>query len=314
MTCPSPAATDAVLANTGIATLFASAGTLTERSRKTVVVMGAPRGGTSMVAGVLATLGVEMGGTSPVFEDRHLLTLLQQDDQDGLRAHITDRNQRFACWGWKLPQAIKLIPQHIQRFEDPCLVAVFRDPFAVANRNSLSVNYPLVDNLKITLSYYALLVDHIERLKLPTLMLSYEKALQHPGAMVSALASFIGASADARREEAVRFIRVSPAEYRRNTHTKQVRGEVARAGNGYIMGWATYEKHPDLPVHLEIAIGDATLKVIANRPWPWLKRKGLHPTGACGFACKVDNPSLRTQSRQARVRVADTGEILPAKG
>ena len=52
------------------------------QSQRTLIVLGAPRGGTSMVAGVLHHLGVYMGSDLlPTFEDPSLSTLMLQGQQ-----------------------------------------------------------------------------------------------------------------------------------------------------------------------------------------------------------------------------------------
>ena len=71
--------------------------------RRTLVVLGVERGGTSMVAGVLRALGVPMGDRAGLnHEDPAFL----KDDPDKLRRAIRTRNKQHDMWGFKVPKAL----------------------------------------------------------------------------------------------------------------------------------------------------------------------------------------------------------------
>lgn len=135
---------------------------------KTVVVMGAFRGGTTMVAAAVHSLGVPMRQREPTpdevndydnWEDREmqkllwnagkLLPVLSPDRYPAAIAmdkarkemnaklpellQIIDRRRELGTWGWKFPfTALWLLETPLlQKLTNPHLIVVFRDPLAI---------------------------------------------------------------------------------------------------------------------------------------------------------------------------------------
>ncbi|MDZ7808846.1 MAG: hypothetical protein U5L11_00285 [Arhodomonas sp.] len=118
----------------------------TAPAAKTVVVLGVARGGTTMVASVLQALGVHMGeNLGPVLEDVRLSEAIEAGDTPTVDAIVAERNERFRVWGWKRPAATRYGKVWQSRFRNPYVIAVYRDPFAIANRNRISM---LMDCMK----------------------------------------------------------------------------------------------------------------------------------------------------------------------
>jgi hypothetical protein len=114
---------------------------------RTVIVLGMPRGGTSMVAGSLRLLGVPMGDRLEPSnqEDLDILDLVASlqplygedgkpitENFDRLRALIAGRNEERPFWGWKDPNAHVYISELMPVLRNPHFVVVFRDHFAAA--------------------------------------------------------------------------------------------------------------------------------------------------------------------------------------
>jgi hypothetical protein len=107
--------------NTGLVVLRAEG----LREDRTTVVVGTPRGGTSMVAECLAVLGFPMGVPVPPpppminFEDPEFQGVLHRTepgpvDLGRLRELVATRNQQHPRWGFKLPMALNslaLLPE-----------------------------------------------------------------------------------------------------------------------------------------------------------------------------------------------------------
>jgi hypothetical protein len=134
---------------------------------KTVIVLGAPRSGTSMTAGILNLLGVSMGNVrlpdplnpTGYFEDREFLALaddvfsaampgahgfrLPSPEAFGLvrgrfdeRIHeLTTRRMRECAgniWGWKACGVSLFADEFLPFTPDPHIVVVLRNPASVA--------------------------------------------------------------------------------------------------------------------------------------------------------------------------------------
>ena len=128
----------------------------TATAEKTVVVLGAFRGGTSMVAQLLRALGVFMGDEFAHpdqeygnLEDREFQQLLHRKDlltrEDisstdfsaaeigTLKTLVGQRNRQHPLWGWKYPGTV-LWCLHAGLscyLRNPHFITVFRDPLAI---------------------------------------------------------------------------------------------------------------------------------------------------------------------------------------
>ena len=167
-------------------------------SQRTVLVVGVPRSGTSMVANVLARLGVFMGETcdNAVFEDVRLAGALENSKGD-VASIVADYDSTHDVWGFKRPHAYKYILPHIHCFRSPRFVVVFRDPLAIALRNEISMNAEFRSQLLRTTQETAKLASFALSLSEPAMLVSYEKAMDDREAFVSALSGFVGIAASA---------------------------------------------------------------------------------------------------------------------
>ena len=182
---------------------------------KTVVVIGAPRGGTTMVAGCLAHLGVYMGeNLSATYEDSELARVFLLDrDLRNLDEIIKRRDEQHQTWGWKIPAAISTLKKWSKRLRAPHYVVVFRDLLAVANRNRISARWDLIDSILANQDYYAKVSSFLKNNKSPALLVSYEKAIGDPEHFVRELASFINLGSVAQRQNAIGFIKPNSHPY-----------------------------------------------------------------------------------------------------
>jgi hypothetical protein len=111
-------------------------------------------------------------------------------------SHTRERyNAMWPKWGFKFPSLHNhLFPPQLQIFRSPRLVVVFRDALAVAKSAKTSPHFIVREQ--------TLALEHMDKAKLPTLMISYEKALAWPGNCVQTLAAFCGLKASAEQMSA----------------------------------------------------------------------------------------------------------------
>lgn len=120
-------------------TLPRSATRVTER---TFVVLGCPRGGTSLLAGALHAAGIYMGDFSTAqYEDKAFKLSPAEVRRDRniearLLPLIQERNQRYRFWGWKLPNSIYYIRQIQHLLVNPVFLFVYRDERAIARSSA----------------------------------------------------------------------------------------------------------------------------------------------------------------------------------
>ena len=210
---------------------------------KTVVVLGAFRGGTSMVAGALKALGVFMGerfSSQSEYdneEDLEFSDLLHNDELlkraaasgevseadfgplDGVNALVRRRNEAHWLWGWKYPGTVLWLLHTglAGRLRNPHFVTVFRDPLAVC-QHELDVGRISRDQIRdpggISFRWVSRqiewLADHAMRCGSPHLLVSYERAIAGDAAkagLIDDLIRFLQpALGSPRRDEAITFV------------------------------------------------------------------------------------------------------------
>ncbi|MGB1560674.1 MAG: hypothetical protein ACPHN2_04145 [Sinimarinibacterium flocculans] len=278
-------------------------------AERTLIVLGVARSGTTMVAGALQQLGVDMMGgqkPNPVFEDLELGHALEAGDGTLASRLIRERDAGAAVWGWKRPSAIGYMRRSERLFRNPCYVVVFRDLLAIANRNRISVQANLLDNLDETLAHYRRLLAFLRRSRRPMLLVSYEKAMLDRRAFVDALARLAPLPTADQRVAAEEFIRTNSEAYLVSARNWRAQGELSSVEADRIMGWA-YVPGDASPVVVRLTINGRLFGTqVADLPRPPLKARGQHPTGLCGFNFRL--PLNKRLQAGDRVSVRVVGE------
>ena len=185
---------------------------------KTFVIFGVPRGGTTMVARVVESLGVNLGSNLPAnYEDNDFNFDLLPKDLKKNRPVLTERllevvdrrNQDLDVWGWKYPRAPIYLTGLLQKLRNPHLICVMRDPVASGIRNmrraqkslnrtgSASENEFSAIPSKIITQHLQLQLKNIQTIQqigCPSFLCSYEKAILKTDAFVREMAEFLDIS------------------------------------------------------------------------------------------------------------------------
>lgn len=193
----------------------------------TVVVLGAARGGTSMVAGALRILGVDMGADIDASNNEDLAFLGHRGDRlvfadplheerrhsylKGIRAHITSRNERGVLWGWKDPLASYYVRDVAGLLVRPVFIAVTRDLTAIAIRENF-VEKPINPGsvpayLMNAATDYIRIIQFLAPGCHRALLLSYERALRQPQNVIRSMRELLCLREDGEAEtKAASFI------------------------------------------------------------------------------------------------------------
>lgn len=109
------------------------------RTRRTFVVLGCPRGGTSLIAGALSAAGVYMGEyRTTQYEDPQFKIPPKEagDALARLTPVIAARNRQHRYWGWKVPNNVYYIERVRHLLINPCFLFVYRDPERIARSSA----------------------------------------------------------------------------------------------------------------------------------------------------------------------------------
>ena len=173
-----------------------------------------------MIAGVAQLCGLYIGQDLKVnLEDTdfNLEDIKRKgfDVQKALVAAIQKRNKDIpATWGWKYPRAGVYLDMVKGHLISPHLILVSRDPFAIASR-PITRGKPIVDTIKLIQNIQRKNLDLVKRWEVPTLLVSYERALRSRKRFIEMLSLFIGLEKPSDFKSIVSYM--EPGEYK---HTR----------------------------------------------------------------------------------------------
>jgi hypothetical protein len=199
--------------------------------RKTIIVLGTARSGTSMTGGLLDILGVDLGAVAypeestptGAFEDEDIGRLhkdilksaaqgktyfdppmpeqvLAQRDRfaERIQKLLLEKSSGKSLWGWKHPPTILTVELYLPYLVNPHFIVVFRNPLSIA-RSTVEHTSRFKDKLdicralKLVNFYYGELFNFIERHpELPKLFISFEEIIGDPVREGARLAEFLG--------------------------------------------------------------------------------------------------------------------------
>ena len=179
-----------------------------DETEYTIVIFGVPRGGTTMVAGVAQRCGLYIGDNLRVnLEDPDF----HAQPVPNMRMAVAQRNLVHPVWGWKYPRAADYLVALLPQLRNPRLIVVFRD--MVANMARIQKqDESALKALRAVFQMQRKNIELIEAAHLPTLLVSYEKAVSNPISFAAELAQFIGLPPPPDIEELQDFTR--PGSYK----------------------------------------------------------------------------------------------------
>jgi hypothetical protein len=174
---------------------------------KTLLVTGLARSGTSMLAAMLQEAGVWLGDHvyEPINEDAEITQILRARDFTRLDALIRRQNARTPIWGFKMPDLHQFL-QHdeLDRFRNPQLIVIYRDPVAIAARNALSEQADGTEAFIETTAAMHSMAQFVRASGVPFLLLSYEKALLFPQVFIDNVLALCAITPDDEKRAALR--------------------------------------------------------------------------------------------------------------
>lgn len=252
----------------------------------TILVVGVARSGTSMVASTLNQLGVSLGDAAnkPVFEDVTLASAIEKGDLNQARNIIEYNNARHNVWAFKRPEAFPHLPRVLDLFRSPRLVVTFRDAASIAKRNEISMHSDFLKLLRRSAERAVQLVDFVERLRAPTLIVSYEKAILNPVAFLDNLIEFCNLEVrDDQYKAALSTIQNGPELYLKSSRI-WYEGRLEAVVDGVAYGWVRRQPRNRV-CSVEIrSNGKLVGSGLANLPREDLMQGKI---GACAFRIPV---------------------------
>jgi hypothetical protein len=287
----------------------ASNGSSPKATKKTLIVTGIARSGTSLVASLLKEAGVFIGEFmhEVVNEDAQIIEFLRSQHIDLLKTLIRQRNTKYPRWGFKAPDLHAFLRyQDLSLFRNPHLIVIYRDPVAVAIRNALSEHVGELDALVSASNGMHSLAQFVKMANCPLLLLSYEKALTFPNIAIDSLVDFCGLQLDDNTRNRM-FLQVQPnrAEYLAAA-TRHFSGCIDGILDGQLYGWCLQVGRME-PVRLDLFADDRLIETFLSDRYREDLAHGGVGNGCHGFFVDLTPYGLRGD---AVIRVKVNNRVL----
>lgn len=284
---------------------------------RAIVVLGLPRGGTTLIAGLVQILGVEFGDfCTDRGEDAEVLSCISMYTgplapaklpiiRRRLSGIVRRRTDRWGVWGVKIPNMSFMMNAVAGVFPDPYYIAVTRNPMAVAVTVERRKKVPFAEGLFNASLRQAIMTRFLSRSDRPSLVISYEEAVQQPEKAVDALADFLGVTpSEAVRARAIAFIDPT-AGY---MPSRRVVGWIEKVEATRVRGWVSDFRDLNRSLAAELWLdGTRLASQPADRSRQDVVTVGLHATGKCGFDFRLESPLTPEQMSKVSVLLPEIG-------
>ena len=230
-----------------------------KEEKKTLIVIGVARGGTSLLAGVIDALGIFTGEQSkaPVYEDVTLAEAFESNNKRDIKRIIEYYNNRDNIWMFKRPSSIHYLRLIEKYIHNPIYLIVFKDIFSIANRNSISMKSDSLSVLNQAHNDYAKILKYLNKRKgkINGILYSYDKVMQNRSEFIDSLVEIIGKdNIDIDNiQKAHNFIDPNSKAYLDATRITKSVGEVISFNGKSIEGWAKLV-HLDKSIKVELLL------------------------------------------------------------
>lgn len=207
----------------------------------TIIVSGAARSGTSMVAAALDAAGLWLGNNldGACFEDVDLAfaterrlpphrraarmasaphlwrSALKGLDMAGLAVALAARDAHYAAWGFKRPNVLQRLGRDgLALFRNPKIVLCLRDPVALAQRSVIADGVSMKEAMRNARRQIDGAMRMAETLECPTLLVSFEKVKEDRQGFLAELSDFCALTVEA-------------------SHYAEIHAKIERAGEKY---------------------------------------------------------------------------------
>ena len=281
---------------------------------KTVVVLSVAGAGNRLVSSVLDDLGVPGGRNVATIEDEAALRLaVESRDVEGVKRIVAARDAAHDVWAWTRPPAIEHAPGWHGCLRNPYVVAIFRDPLAIALRNPMTMPSDVLPAMENAQRYLQQLLNFVRQHRGPVLLSSYEMMQAAPEGFLRTLHRFLGLEGAVPASAATRLADRAGSEIADHPAGLKSRGRLVLADEHGCSGWAYHVNRPQRAAIVEISVnGRVVQSVEASLLRPGLKKSGKHPTGLCGF--KLEWPTAAAARPGDRVEARVKGDATPLRG
>ena len=165
--------------------------------RKSIIICGPTRGGTSFAASAFFRLGVPFtrdpdDKLSIRLEHSELQRAFSVQNWKMLGTTVEDFCYLHSVWGWKLPAIEGQFAKVVQMIPNPHAVMIFKEPLSVAARKATVRKRDPVEHLQEVMRAYGRMAALAASTEDPLLLVSYDKAVANLPAFLKVAAHYAG--------------------------------------------------------------------------------------------------------------------------
>lgn len=160
--------------------------------RETLVITGSSRGGTSIPAYCMARAGIDLGDIAchPNHEDQEIVAAWRAETLDAV---VQERNAQKERWGFKLPDAVSILPELEAMLRDPVFIITYRNPLAIGRTvvardpGTPDSDAGIISGIRHGLNRMMLATKYAAEMTSPVILLDVDAAKRTPYIFVSEL-------------------------------------------------------------------------------------------------------------------------------
>ncbi len=291
-----------------------------DSERPTVVVLGAPRSGTSITVGILQILGVDFGDNVNLRgEDREITSIIRRlglgsafwrlpSARARLRRYVADERARWGLFGFKAPFIGPLMGALESTLPNPAYVMVMRNPLSASLSAERWSGAPWPKALWRTAALQACYAHFATRTRRPVLAFSFEEHGTNGEALLTQFAQYLNMPVTDEMKALARDFVLPGGGYRQTSRLLGWTDTVDRTG---VRGWVADPMDANADLSVEIHLGDRCIgRQQADMMRGDLVDAGRHDTGRCGFDIRFDTPVAAESVGDLRILVPELGRYL----
>ncbi len=165
--------------------------------KKTLIITGNARGGTSFAASAAFHLGVPFTRANPRevtvrYEHADLRSAFQARDGQAIQRISSEFHALHETWAWKLPAIQFDFTSLAASVENPHFILIFKEPTSIAFRKMDIKGADFLTALAEVLEAYERMVAFAQEVRCPVLMIGYESAMKSMPGFLDDLARYCG--------------------------------------------------------------------------------------------------------------------------
>jgi hypothetical protein len=167
------------------------------KAKKSIVICGITRGGTSFAASVFGRLGIPYArrGERDIgrrYEHRDLRAAFVAKDGEAIKRITAEFSEQYGVWAWKLPAIQREFDFVAELVPNPHFVIIFKEPLSVSARKTDIKGKETLRSLQQVMNVYQHMAKIALETEYPLMLISYDRAMSRMKSFLQDAAKYAG--------------------------------------------------------------------------------------------------------------------------